>query len=200
MTCSFLIPSRGRYDRLEHSIASIRANSKDSEILVRLDDCDPGAGAFAVAHPELRVIIGPRQIGELYGYGALHLMYDELAQDATGAWLWMWNDDCFLEVEEGVDWEAQLRSFYTPAIVHPQWHQLGGSGYQWDMRSAFPCVPSSQWSIEDWGEGMPEGWSSGMDGWLIHRGKSRGWKPQFLDGVTNNHQRDTPEQLIEHRK
>lgn len=193
MTCSFLLPSRARYDRLERAVASILGNSKDSEVLVRLDDDDPGAEEFKEAHPEARVFIGPREIKGVIGYLALHHMYTELAKEAIAPWVWMWNDDCTLEVNPSIDWEQRLRRFQTRnVIVHPEWHQWNSSKYRCDPGSAFPCVPNGQW-----GEG---GIQDPMDSWLVELGQKRGWRTKFLVGVTANHQRDREELLEIHRQ
>lgn len=190
MICSFLIPSRARYDRLKKSIESIRAHSHDSEILVRLDHCDPGSIEFLMENPDVKTLIGSRDFGEYYGYKAVHLMYTELALAASAPWIWVWNDDSFLDVGEGFDWEAQLAGIEPKeTIVHPEWYQLHQSFYQ-HCDSGFPLIPNGSW------EGPMD---VPIDTWMIERAKKLGWGRTWLGGVTVNHQRDSEQELLEHR-
>lgn len=83
---SVLIPSRGRHDLLKKAIDNLELMStRDVEILVRLDDDDE---PFVTDKANVKIVIGPR-----YGYEGLHQYYNELAKQATGDWLMIWNDD-----------------------------------------------------------------------------------------------------------
>jgi hypothetical protein len=85
MNISVLIPSRGNAHLLAESIhflLSRAANPKEIEILLRMDDDDPGAMVFPSA------ILGPS-----LGYTGNHIYYEECYRRSTGDLLLAWNDD-----------------------------------------------------------------------------------------------------------
>src|SRR4051812_35793729 len=90
---SFVVPSRERPELLRQSIASL--GEGDFEVIVRIDDDDPLLGGYLDLD---QVIVGPR-----HGYGALQNYYDELAAQARGDWLFLWNDDALMRTPDWLD-------------------------------------------------------------------------------------------------
>jgi len=124
---SFLLPSRGRIDRLVQSMQSVhRRNGNVSrwgeipnyEFLIRADDDDVATVNVLKKHyvgdPYTRVTFGPRG----RGYLDLHLMVNELAAQARGEFLVLWNDDAFMVTP---DWDDVLLKHLNdpPLIYHP---------------------------------------------------------------------------------
>jgi len=103
---SVLIPSRGRPEMLTDTVASLLTSGGNIEILIRLDDDDKAAlGPYLAKCQEegdIEIITGPR-----HGYRNLHLYYNELAAQATGDWLMLWNDDALMETEA---WDAKIHA------------------------------------------------------------------------------------------
>lgn len=105
---SFLLPSRGRPQRLVGSLQSIAATCLDPtcyEVLVRAD-VDDDATRDAVREmndPHNICFVGERG----RGYLDLHLMVNQLAANAVGLYLFLWNDDAFMLTH---GWDEVLRS------------------------------------------------------------------------------------------
>jgi hypothetical protein len=122
---SVLVPSRERPELLGRSIDSL--GDGDFEVLIRVDDDDPRLDGYA-RFPN--VAVGPR-----HGYQGLHHYYNELAGRARGDWLFLWNDDCFMETR---DWIRVVRGYEGRMVVlnpdsnHDNW--------EIDM-NVFPIVP-----------------------------------------------------------
>jgi hypothetical protein len=56
------------------------------------------------------------QAPERYGYGGLHRYYNALAGQAQGDWLWLWNDDLFMETDA---WNAFIGAA-RPVFLFPR--------------------------------------------------------------------------------
>jgi hypothetical protein len=103
---SVLCPTRGRPEALDRSIRSLRDTASDPvEILLRVDDDDqpPDGGD--------RVLTGRR-----VGYEQMHLMYDELAAEASGEWLFLWNDDAVMLTD---CWDDVVHEHDPDLILNP---------------------------------------------------------------------------------
>lgn len=92
---SVLLPARARPANLRTSIDSLfdLARTPDAvEVLVRLDSCDPclreELAILQARKGAVFVGVGPR-----LGYANMHVYYDQLAIDAGGEWIFVWNDD-----------------------------------------------------------------------------------------------------------
>ena len=125
---SILLPSRGRAEMLQKTLANISQTAgKDSarvEVLVWLDDDDAESQAAAesfhaaCAPVALTVVTGPRR----GGYKTLHLFINELAARARGDFLMLYNDDSRFVTNEWPRfferWCAQLAvlRFNTPGF------------------------------------------------------------------------------------
>ena len=125
---SFLLPTRGRPDRLVQSIQSIHTRNgsikrwddtdiPNYEILIRADvDDKPTCDLVKpwVNDIYCRVTLGPRH----RGYLDLHLMVNQLAVRARGEFLVLWNDDALMQTE---NWDDVLKRHLAdpPRIYHP---------------------------------------------------------------------------------
>ena len=105
---SMLLPCRGRHEGTRQSLASLLLASDPSriEVLVRADDDDPlTAQIMQEQWPfQVKTIVGPRG----NGYADLHLMYNELAAQARGRFLFLWNNDAVITTQ---DWDSMLEPF-----------------------------------------------------------------------------------------
>lgn len=115
---SVLLPTRKRPEHCRRSVRCLRdlaARPGDVEVLLRHDDDDeppplPPAevGAFAA----LRVLGGPR-----HGYGGMHRYYNQLAGEARGDWLLVWNDDADMLTP---GWDDLLREAPPFCVQYPR--------------------------------------------------------------------------------
>ncbi len=92
---SVLVPSRERSEALKFSLDSLGLERNNLEVLVWVDDDDPELDKYhklfdAKAH--IKIFIKPR-----VRYYKFHEMLNFLALQATGGWLWLWNDDAYME-------------------------------------------------------------------------------------------------------
>lgn len=94
-TVSVLLPSRGRPDLLKNSIASL--GKGNFEVLIRYDD-DDKTMPLKLSKKNVRQMKGTR-----VGYANFHLMVNELAKQAKGDWLLLWNDDAIMRTTDWVD-------------------------------------------------------------------------------------------------
>jgi glycosyltransferase involved in cell wall biosynthesis len=85
---SVLIPSRGRPVFLSQTITHIKATAtKDVEILVAVDPDDPETKA--VAERRKCVVV---EAPERFGYQGLYRYFNLMADQATGSWMVLWDD------------------------------------------------------------------------------------------------------------
>lgn len=95
---SVLMPSRGRAEMAGKSLVSL---GKDIEVLMWVDDDDLQLqDYFALQIMGWRVFNKPR-----VGYPNMHEMVNYLANQATGEWLLLWNDDALMHTP---DWQGKL--------------------------------------------------------------------------------------------
>jgi glycosyl transferase family 2 len=124
---SVLVPSRQRPELLARSVDSL--GERDLEVLVRVDDDDPRLEDYLTLRG-LDVVVGPH-----HGYGSLQRYYNELADRATGDWLFLWNDDCLMQTP---DWLDIVRSYEGKmAVLNPNTNH---DNWEIDM-NVFPILP-----------------------------------------------------------
>lgn len=200
LLCSVLLPSRGRVAGLRKAVESIfRAVSQPLrvEVIIRVDNDDEESIIAARClearwSPEwpIRVVVGSR----ILGWKTLNLLYTEMAFLAKGQWLWIFNDDCY--VESGT-WDDRLAEIPTTGfIVQAQGDRNGQSLYEFHEGGPFPLVPNQSWyTYERQAIGDP------ADIWLDYvLRKQMGWATRFLDGVIVHHERASDPELQEHRR
>ena len=112
MFCSVLIPSRGRANLLAASLASLESKSEDKanvEYLVRLDDDEQSSYGNLLGDSWLDDLEGKVTFGKRgNGYADLATYYDELAKQAKGDWLLLWNDDALMLTQ---NWDRKLKDW-----------------------------------------------------------------------------------------
>lgn len=194
MLCTVFISSRKRVERLTKTLQSlVETGSLDNfEVWLKFDDDDTDSIA-AIPMLESRfnahIMVAPR----LDGYASCEHYMNEMMPGFKGEWFWCLNDDATVE---GVGWNDQLKSIPKQGVVvHPEIHQLGGSKYKEDGRSAFPCVPMGFWT--QYGNPKIE---RPFDTFCNEIARINGLKIVFLKGVTVNHQRDGDEMINSHRQ
>lgn len=194
MIVSVLIPTRGRIHRLNHAIESIviKTPVDHYEILLRFDDDDWGDKQHLKQWPNTFAIHGPR----FEGYNSLNLFYTELARQAKGDWLFIFNDDATLS-ESGY-WTEQLAALPKSGVVaHPEWHQLNKSRYHSpsEQFSPFPIIPRS--AMEEFTGKM---FHPQVDIYVdkVLRGE-KGWQSRYVSGMTILHERTIDETLPKER-
>lgn len=112
---SILLPSRGRPGSLQRSVASLRDTATCPEklsVLVAFDEDDAETGEVATGLGACPVRF------DRVGYSKLHLYYNGLAGIADGDWLFLWNDDAYMET---VGWDSVLWDYdpQVPVVLSP---------------------------------------------------------------------------------
>ena len=126
------------YDVLPHD---------EFEILIRSDDDDEETGRVVKEleneHPNLKGFVGPCWIAGLKrGFTPnVNRFYAELANAAKTPWIWIMNDDCTVESEDGF---GDLRNVpLTGYLVQPGTYRLNTSAYPGCF--AFPIAVNQAW-------------------------------------------------------
>jgi glycosyltransferase involved in cell wall biosynthesis len=130
MLVSFLMPTVNQHDwliRALNSIKSTATNFSEVEILLRVDDHDIERILFL---PALKEIYGVNwKIGPGVGYKAMSEYVKELLDIAKGKWVWLFDDDAWIEG----NWQKQLEAIkcdpQNGPAVQPDCYQLGPSVY-----------------------------------------------------------------------
>lgn len=190
LICSFMIPSRKRRAKLNACLETIHntAATRDFECLVRLDHDDTESIKTVTkwsGRDTVKFSYGPRN-----PYGELYKTQHPLAELARGQWLWVFNDDFEILVDEK-RWDDVLREVPTTGYYcQPERHRLNNSTYEKDRRSCAPCVPKGSWNLVNikFGSQCDYAVPDALD--------KIGWKPWFLKGVTIFHNRNTPDEII----
>ena len=130
---SFLLPTRKRAEWCIDSIKSIYFLARDKtcfEIVLAFDEDDDTRDLILKVcddlHIDYKSIVVPR-----HGYIKLHYYYNNLAKIASGAYMWLWNDDAFFLT---LGWDDIMKEDIQrkPDVV-------------WDFTSSFagilPCIP-----------------------------------------------------------
>ena len=105
---SMLLPCRGRYEGTRQSLESLKLATDPSriEVLVRADDDDPQTAEIMKEEWPFvtKTFVGPRG----NGYADLHHMYNQLAAEAAGTFLFLWNNDAVIQTP---GWDDKLVPF-----------------------------------------------------------------------------------------
>jgi hypothetical protein len=170
---SVLCPSRGRERELQAALTSLNAtaaSARDLELLIRLDNDDPELRWYTrVVFENQHLTIGPRE-----GYANLHRYYNELAADAHGDYLLLWNDDARMLTP---GWDSIVRDALDPTI--PAVGSFDGPDY-----ALFPIVTRAFYEALGHFSLSPH-----CDGWVQEVAKAAGCFTH-LPGVTVEHLRD----------
>lgn len=213
LTCSVLIPSRARPERLEKAVRSILDTACDPssvEVIIRIDDDDPDTTRAIERLRELgaRVLVGARRMG----YASLADFYTEMAEAASAPWIWIMNDDAWIEDDRATrianwrwgsptirSWDSQLLLLGSSdtVMVQPEIYQLGGSAYPHTAGGPFPIVPNGCWKRY----GLTRIENHCVDTWLHELlVRDNGWRTYFLEGIRVVHDRDSDAEIERHRR
>lgn len=133
MNISVLLPSRGRLRLLMRSTDSLLAKAHDPdqlEILVGLDPDDVTAGELPTPPPQVTLV----RFGERYGYARLHEYVNRLAEQASGHWLMLWNDDAIMPTP---NWDQVIMA-QRDGVLFPHNNHTCGGGW---CCNVFPIWP-----------------------------------------------------------
>lgn len=126
---SVLLPTRGRPELLRRSVMSLLDMASTPgrvEILVAVDEDDDATLEMVGELPVHAFEFEPR------GYPRLHEYVNELARQALGDWLFLWNDDAIMRT---AGWDDVVANA-DPAVLHPRDNHPG------DYLNTFPIVPA----------------------------------------------------------
>lgn len=145
---SVLLPTRGRREVLKSSLESLISKAKNPEhieLLLGIDDDDEGAREYIEQEvaPMLREhrVECRANIFKPLGYENLHVYINTLAGNATGEWLFFWNDDGVM-VTEG--WDDVIRSYTGQFKLLAPHDNHNGHPY-----AIFPIVPKDWFMLVD---------------------------------------------------
>ena len=115
MKISILLPTRGRTEVLKTSIMTLLDNVKepsDIEIILGLDEDDNASIDYVKEHlgPILQEkgVETKANIFKPLGYNNLHQYVNTLGGNASGDWLFFWNDDCLMQTKH---WDEVIDSY-----------------------------------------------------------------------------------------
>lgn len=145
---SVLLPTRGRREVLKSSLESLISKAKDPErveLLLGIDEDDEGAREYIEKEiaPMLREhkVECRANIFKPLGYENLHVYVNTLAGNASGDWLFFWNDDGVM-VTEG--WDDVIRSYTGQFKLLAPRDNHNGHPY-----AIFPIVPRDWFMLVD---------------------------------------------------
>lgn len=147
-TISVLLPTRGRREVLKSSLESLitKANNPEKvELLLGIDDDDEGAREYIEKEiaPMLREhrVECRANIFKPLGYENLHVYVNTLAANASGDWLFFWNDDGVM-VTDG--WDDVIRKYTGQFKLLAPRDNHNGHPY-----AIFPIVPRDWFTLVD---------------------------------------------------
>jgi hypothetical protein len=184
--CSVLIPTHDRVDDLHRCIESVFSEAKDPsrvEAIVRLDFEDRNTlehlTSLSRPYPNVRAIVSHR----MDGFDSLPIFDDECARLARGDWIWLFNDDAWID---GAGWDAvlekaveQFQNKLFPRF-YPQYQWDGTSCYENAAGGTFPIIGRHLW--KHWELGKVNG--GGIDHVV---GKHEHGVDVFLPGIGVRH-------------
>jgi hypothetical protein len=108
LLATVLLPTRGRPDSLARSLESLESYvtyPEDVEIWIRVDNDDKATQDFLDARGRRKILVHRVVDFRGNGYADLHLMYNQLCQNAEGRFLFLWNDDALMLTN---GWDREL--------------------------------------------------------------------------------------------
>ncbi|TAK51571.1 MAG: hypothetical protein EPO24_15740, partial [Bacteroidetes bacterium] len=121
---SVLVPSRERAVALKFSLDSLGLARNNIEVLIWVDNDDPQVDEYRRLFGKdvrIKLFIEPR-----VGYRKFHIMQNFLASRASGDWLYLWNDDAYMDSVEWYDTFIDFASLSNPKeepVVYNVWGQ-----------------------------------------------------------------------------
>lgn len=143
-----LLPTRGRTEVLKRSLESMISKANDPstiELLLGIDEDDDGVKEYIQNEiaPMLRekAVECRANVFKPLGYENLHVYVNTLAANATGDWLFFWNDDGVM-VTDG--WDDVIRSYTGQFKLLAPRDNHNGHPY-----AIFPIVPRDWFMLID---------------------------------------------------
>jgi len=143
-----LLPTRGRTEVLKRSLESLISKANDPstiELLLGIDEDDDGVKEYIQNEiaPMLRekAVECRANVFKPLGYENLHVYVNTLAANATGDWLFFWNDDGVM-VTDG--WDDVIRSYTGQFKLLAPRDNHNGHPY-----AIFPIVPRDWFMLID---------------------------------------------------
>jgi hypothetical protein len=143
-----LLPTRGRTEVLKRSLESLISKANDPstiELLLGIDEDDEGVKEYIQSEiaPMLRekAVECRANVFKPLGYENLHVYVNTLAANATGDWLFFWNDDGVM-VTDG--WDDVIRSYTGQFKLLAPRDNHNGHPY-----AIFPIVPRDWFMLID---------------------------------------------------
>ena len=102
MKVSFIYPTRKRFELFKKSTDSLINNCNDInnlEVLVGMDDDDVDTIELVRDYIKDKEFI-KLFVTERYTYGHLNYYVNYLSKESTGEYLFLWNDDCYMESKD----------------------------------------------------------------------------------------------------
>jgi len=194
------IPTRTRAERLRKTLDSLYDNAKsvrNFDVFVKIDHDDVETLGFCEHYGKKEnfyTLIGPR-IVEPYvsGYASLGHFYNMLFLMAQCEWLWMFNDDAFVE---GENWDEKILEFdERHPFLQPEITGLNESRYINEEGGAFPIIRKDAF---EWTDATTI--RDPVDYAIIKYFREKSIEAGFVKGLTVQHLRDSDEELERHRK
>lgn len=136
---SFLLPTRGRVSLAARSIESIYNTATDRasiEICLGIDTDDSESLALLPRLKELKVAFQWVEFSR-HGYAGLHHYNNELARNASGRWLAIWNDDLLLRTD---GWDDKIAALGPTFCLLDPCAANAAPQFQYGL---FPMVPAA---------------------------------------------------------
>lgn len=140
MKVSIILPTRKRHDALMNSVATLvdkMSADNELELLLGFDDDDDTRDQVleSLAERFPSVPVG-WTVTERYGYRNLHKYTNLLSENATGDWLFLWNDDTLMETD---DWDKVIEQSQGDfLLLSPQCREGHWKNYPGTL---FPIIP-----------------------------------------------------------
>lgn len=168
MIASVLMPTRERIEMAKESIESL--GEGDFEVLLYVDDDDAQLEEYKkLESKKVRVFVRPRAT-----YYRFHEMINELSKEARGDWLFLWNDDAFMQGE----WLPSFKDF-DPFKVNVM--RFGSSANNLNL---FPAISRKMYEVQGFYSLSPH-----CDSWAMDISKELGCE-RWVHGMTIEHRRD----------
>lgn len=144
---SVLLPTRGRPQALERSLRSLLEQATDPtrvEILLAVDNDDVDHKKYVLEDlaPKLAKEFNSTINTHVFlplGYKNLHAYYNHLCCNATGSWLFLWNDDALIQSK---GWDDEIAS-YDDQFVLLKLDQVNHP----HLFALFPIVPKAYFDV-----------------------------------------------------
>ena len=139
MKISFLLPTRGRSENLKLVLDSLE-NTCDSisnyEVILCFDNDDvkhiEEFDSWTKNYNFKKIVI------DRCGYDNIHIYYNKAAEESSGDWLWVWNDDCEM-IKKG--WDTIISEYNGQFVIINPWNTRDVDAQYLLTNLMFPIFP-----------------------------------------------------------